>query len=104
MNILGIETSCDETAAAICSKGKILSNVVSSQLIHSKFGGVVPELASREHERLINLVVEESIQRSSIKLENIDLISVTNGPGLSGALLTGVCFAKGLGLGLGFWL
>ena len=101
MNILGIETSCDETAAAICSNGKILSNVVSSQLIHSEFGGVVPELASREHERLINLVVEESIQRSSIKLENIDLISVTNGPGLSGALLTGVCFAKGLGLGLG---
>jgi len=101
MNILGIETSCDETAAAICSDGKILSNVVSSQLIHSEFGGVVPELASREHERLINLVVEESIQRSSIKLENINLISVTNGPGLSGALLTGVCFAKGLGLGLG---
>jgi len=101
MNILGIETSCDETAAAICSNGKILSNVVSSQLIHSEFGGVVPELASREHERLINLVVEESIQRSSIKLENINLISVTNGPGLSGALLTGVCFAKGLGLGLG---
>ena len=101
MNILGIETSCDETAAAICSDGKILSNVVSSQLIHSEFGGVVPELASREHERLINLVVEESIQHSSIKLENINLISVTNGPGLSGALLTGVCFAKGLGLGLG---
>ena len=101
MNILGIETSCDETAAAICSNGKILSNVVSSQLIHSEFGGVVPELASREHEKLINLVVEESIQRSSIKLENIDLISVTNGPGLSGALMTGVCFAKGLGLGLG---
>ena len=101
MNILGIETSCDETAAAICSNGKILSNVVSSQLIHSEFGGVVPELASREHERLINLVVEESIQRSLIKLENINLISVTNGPGLSGALLTGVCFAKGLGLGLG---
>jgi N6-L-threonylcarbamoyladenine synthase len=101
MNILGIETSCDETAAAICSNGKILSNIVSSQLIHSKFGGVVPELASREHERLINLVVEESIKGSQIKIEDIDLISVTNGPGLSGALLTGVCFAKGLGLGLG---
>tara|TARA_B100001250_G_scaffold354822_1_gene328911 strand:+ start:3602 stop:4591 length:990 start_codon:yes stop_codon:yes gene_type:complete len=101
MNILGIETSCDETAAAICNNGKILSNVVSSQLIHSEFGGVVPELASREHERLINLVVQESIQCSQIKIEDIDLISVTNGPGLSGALLTGVCFAKGLGLGLG---
>ena len=101
MIILGIETSCDETAAAICYDGEILSNVVSSQMIHSKYGGVVPEIASREHERLLNQVIHKAIQDAKIKIELIDLISVTNGPGLSGALLTGVCFAKGLGLGLG---
>ena len=101
MTVLGIETSCDETAAAICSNGKILSNVVSQQLVHSKFGGVIPEIASREHELLLNQVVNHAVFESGIKLNELDAISVTQGPGLAGTLLTGISFAKGLGLGLG---
>ena len=101
MTVLGIETSCDETAAAICSDGKILSNVVSQQLIHSKFGGVIPEIASREHELLLNQVVNHAMFKSGIELNELDAISVTQGPGLAGTLLTGISFAKGLGLGLG---
>ncbi len=100
MIILGIETSCDETAASICKDQKILSSIVSSQMIHSKFGGVIPEIASREHEKLLNLIVKEALFESNTQLESLDAISVTNGPGLSGTLLTGVSFAKGLGLGL----
>ena len=101
MIVLGIETSCDETAVSICRDGKILSNVVGSQLIHTQFGGVVPEVASREHERLLNNLTIEAIEQTKIKINDIDGIAVTNGPGLSGALLTGVSFAKGLALGLG---
>ena len=101
MIVLGIETSCDETAAAICSNGKILSNIVSQQLVHSKFGGVIPEIASREHELLLNQVVNHAVFESGIKLNELDAISVTQGPGLAGTLLTGISFAKGLGLGLG---
>ena len=98
--ILGIETSCDETAASICQNGKILSNVVSRQIIHSKFGGVVPEIASREHELLLNSVVNEAIVVSECRKTDIDAIAVTQGPGLTGTLLTGISFAKGLGVGL----
>ena len=101
MIVLGIETSCDETAVSICRDGKILSNIIGSQLIHSQFGGVVPEVASREHERLLNNLTIEAIDQAKIKINDIDGIAVTNGPGLSGALLTGVSFAKGLALGLG---
>ena len=101
MIVLGIETSCDETAVSICRDGEILSNVVGSQLIHTQFGGVVPEVASREHERLLNNLTIEAIEQTKIKINDIDGIAVTNGPGLSGALLTGVSFAKGLALGLG---
>ena len=101
MIILGIETSCDETAAAICKDGEILSNIVSQQIIHKIFGGVVPEIASREHEILLNKVVDEALKKAKIHLEQIDAISVTQGPGLAGALLTGISFAKGLGIGLG---
>ncbi len=100
MIVLGIETSCDETAASICNDGKILSNVVGSQVIHSDYGGVIPELASREHERLLNILTAKAIKSANIKIEEIEGIAVTNGPGLSGALLTGVSFAKGLALGL----
>ena len=100
MIVLGIESSCDETAAAICRNGKILSSVVSSQLIHSKFGGVIPEIASREHEKLLNQLVHESLEESGIKKDEIDAIAVTVGPGLAGTLLTGISFAKGLALGL----
>lgn len=101
MNVLGIETSCDETAAAVCSDGQILSTLVSSQLIHSDFGGVVPELASREHERLLNSLVRQTLQEVDYSLSDLDGIAVTRGPGLAGTLLTGVCFAKGLAQGLG---
>ena len=101
MIILGIETSCDETAASICKDGKILTNIVSQQIIHKKFGGVVPEIASRQHEILLNQVVDTSLKEAKTKLNEIDAISVTQGPGLTGALLTGISFAKGLGIGLG---
>jgi len=94
--ILGIESSCDETAAAICNDGNILSSIVSSQQIHKDFGGVVPEVASREHERLLNYSVEKALDDAEISLSDLDGIGVTKGPGLAGALLTGVCFAKGL--------
>ena len=79
--ILGIETSCDETAASICHNGKILSNVVSRQIIHSKFGGVVPEIASREHELLLNTVVNEAIVvLAKCRKSDIDAIAVTQSP------------------------
>ena len=95
MIILGIESSCDESAASICKDGKILSNVVSSQKIHNNYGGVVPEIASREHDRLLNHLVVKSINEANISLNNIEGIGVTKGPGLAGTLLTGVSFAKG---------
>ena len=101
MIILGIETSCDETAASICKDGKILTNIISQQIIHKNFGGVVPEIASRQHELLLNQVVDTSLKEAKININEIDAISVTQGPGLTGALLTGISFAKGLGLGLG---
>ena len=96
MIILGIESSCDETAAAICKNGNILSSIVSSQQIHKNFGGVVPEIASREHERLLNYSVEKALDEAEIALSDLDGVGVTQGPGLAGALITGVCFAKGL--------
>tara|TARA_Y100001958_G_C21212517_1_gene538106 strand:+ start:423 stop:1418 length:996 start_codon:yes stop_codon:yes gene_type:complete len=101
MIVLGIETSCDETAVSICKSGKILSNIVGSQSIHSDFGGVVPEIASREHERLLYDLAVKAIRSANIKVNAIDGIAVTNGPGLAGALLTGVSFAKGIAIGLG---
>ncbi len=101
MIVLGIETSCDETAAAICKNGKIISSVVSQQVIHANYGGVVPELASREHEILLNSVIHEAIKKANISLHHLNAVAVTQGPGLNGTLLTGICFAKGLGLGLG---
>ncbi len=100
MIVLGVESSCDETAAAICSNNEILSTIVSSQVIHSKFGGVVPELASREHELLLNSIVEEALVEANIHKQDIEGIAVTRGPGLAGTLLSGVCFAKGLAQGL----
>jgi N6-L-threonylcarbamoyladenine synthase len=101
MNILGIESSCDETAAAVYTDAGLLSNVIASQSIHRRFGGVVPELASRAHQRTITAVTSQSLDEASLKLEDIDAIAVTNGPGLMGALLVGLCFAKGLSLSTG---
>ncbi|KAA3597980.1 MAG: tRNA (adenosine(37)-N6)-threonylcarbamoyltransferase complex transferase subunit TsaD [Calditrichaeota bacterium] len=100
MKILGIESSCDETAAAILEDGKIISNIISSQLIHKTFGGVVPELASRAHQKLVSQVVKQALDEAKITKEEIDAIAVTNRPGLVGALLVGVNFAKALSLGL----
>ncbi len=98
MNILGIETSCDETASAVLRDDfKILSNVVLSQdEIHAPFGGIVPELASRQHLTTLGYVVEECLRRARLKIEEIDAYSVTQGPGLIGSLLVGLSFAKGL--------
>jgi N6-L-threonylcarbamoyladenine synthase len=101
MIVLGIETSCDETSASVLADGKAVSNVISSQLIHSAYGGVVPELASRAHQRLIIPVVEEALASGGIKKEEIDGIAATQGPGLVGALLVGLSFGKALAFGLG---
>lgn len=100
MIVLGIETSCDETAASVCVDGKIVSSIISSQEIHAEFGGVVPELASREHEYLLNTIVNKSLVIADIDYHHLDGIAVTQGPGLAGTLLTGICFAKGLSQGL----
>jgi len=98
MFILGIETSCDETSAAVLNENSlVLSNIVLSQDdIHAPFGGVVPELASRQHITAIEYVLGESLKKAGIKLPQIDVFSVTQGPGLIGSLLIGVSFAKGL--------
>lgn len=98
MLILGIETSCDETAVAVVKDGQeILSNIVASQIdIHKRFGGVVPEIASRKHIESINLVVESALNEAKVTLDNIDACAVTYGPGLVGSLLIGLSFAKGL--------
>jgi N6-L-threonylcarbamoyladenine synthase len=101
--ILGIESSCDETAAAVVADGRqILSSVVASQIdIHGKYGGVVPELASREHLRQIVPVVREALAQAGMQLEDIDAIGVTQGPGLVGALLVGITYGKTLAFELG---
>src|ERR1700737_561412 len=101
--ILGIESSCDETAAAVVADGReILSNVVASQIdVHRKYGGVVPELASREHLRQIVPVVREALLRAGMKLSDLDAIGVTQGPGLVGALLVGITYGKTLAAALG---
>ena len=100
MIVLGIETSCDETAAAVCKDGAVLSSVVASQEDHARYGGVVPEIASRSHERLLLETVNEALSRSSVSKDDLDGIAVTRGPGLMGALLTGVSFTHGMALGL----
>jgi N6-L-threonylcarbamoyladenine synthase len=101
--ILGIESSCDETAAAVVADGRrVLSNVVASQVaIHRKYGGVVPELASREHLRQIVPVVREAIEQAGLSLRDVHAIAVTKGPGLVGALLVGITYGKVLAQGLG---
>ena len=98
--ILGIESSCDETAASVCVDGKILSNIIASQTIHEKYGGVVPELASRAHLQNIIPVVKEALSKAVINLNEIDAVAFTQSPGLIGALLVGTQFAKSLSLGL----
>jgi N6-L-threonylcarbamoyladenine synthase len=95
--ILGLETSCDDTCAAVVDgAGAVLSNVVSSQLVHERFGGVVPEIASRHHVQLVNLVAKRALEEAGVALESIDVVAVTQRPGLIGALLVGLSTAKAL--------
>ncbi|MBO4875692.1 MAG: tRNA (adenosine(37)-N6)-threonylcarbamoyltransferase complex transferase subunit TsaD [Bacteroidales bacterium] len=96
MKILGIESSCDDTSSAVVCDGKLLSNVINTQAIHEKYGGVVPELASRAHQQNIVLVVKEALARAEVTMSEIDAIAFTKGPGLLGSLLVGASFAKGL--------
>lgn len=100
ITILGIESSCDDTSAAIIRDGILLSNVIAGQKVHEEYGGVVPELASRAHQQNIVPVVDTAIKRAGITKHDIDAIAFTRGPGLLGSLLVGTSFAKGLSLGL----
>ena len=101
MILLGIETSCDETSCSVINDHIVLSNIVKTQRIHKKFGGVVPDLASKDHERKIVAILYESIKQAKVKLKDIDGIAVTYGSGLLGSLIVGLNFAKGLAVGLG---
>ena len=92
--ILGIESSCDDTSAAIIKDGKILANIIANQSVHEAYGGVVPELASRAHQQNIIPVVDQAIKEAGITKEEITAIAFTNGPGLSGSLLVGSSFSK----------
>ena len=96
MNVIGIESSCDETSVAIISDGKLTANLIASQDFHVKYGGVVPELSSRAHLQIVLPLVKDALAASNLKLDDIDLICATAGPGLIGALLVGLTFAKGL--------
>jgi len=100
MNILGIESSCDETSVAIISGDKLKANLISSQDFHKKYGGVVPELSSRAHLQIVKPLVNDALKKSKLELKDINLIAATAGPGLIGALLVGLTFAKGLALSL----
>ena len=100
---LGIETSCDETSIAVTAEGReVLSDIISSQIaVHTKFGGVVPEIASRHHLQNINGVLDQALSEAGVSLADVDLIGVTNGPGLIGAVVIGVATAKALSLAAG---
>jgi N6-L-threonylcarbamoyladenine synthase len=98
--ILAIESSCDETSASVISNGKVLNNIIASQTVHQKYGGVVPELASRAHQQNIVAVVDEAIGKAGIAKTDLDAVAFTRGPGLIGSLLVGVSFAKGMALAL----
>ncbi len=100
MNILAIESSCDETSAAVLADGQILSNVITTQLIHEQYGGVVPELASRAHQQHILPVVDRALADANISKTALSAIAFTRGPGLLGSLLVGASFAKAMALGL----
>jgi N6-L-threonylcarbamoyladenine synthase len=98
--VLGIETSCDETGVAICDNSKIISSYTKTQSIHTKFGGVVPEIASREHEKFLPEITEKVLKDAKLQYSDLEAIAVTSGPGLMGSLLPGISFAKGISQGL----
>lgn len=100
MITLGIETSCDETSVSVVSDKKILSNIISSQWMHQQFGGVVPEISARAHLRLISEITNEALQKANCRKDEVDVLAVTYGPGLMGALLVGVNFAKSIAYAL----
>ena len=100
MNVLGIESSCDETSVAILSDDELKANLIASQDFHADFGGVVPELSSRAHLQIVKPLMEQALKKSNLDLSDIDLITATAGPGLIGALLVGLTFAKGLSFSL----
>lgn len=100
VTILGIESSCDDTSAAVIRDGMLLSNVIASQSVHEEYGGVVPELASRAHQQNIVPVVDTALRRAGIDKHDLSAIAFTRGPGLLGSLLVGTSFAKGMSLGL----
>lgn len=99
-NILAIESSCDETSASVISNGKVLNNIIASQSIHEKYGGVVPELASRAHQQNIVTVVNQALEKAGLQANQLQAIAFTRGPGLAGSLMVGVSFAKGMALAL----
>lgn len=99
--ILAIESSCDDTAAAVLANDKVLSNVVANQLIHNEYGGVVPELASRAHQQNIVPVIDAALKKANVKPQDLSAVAFTQGPGLMGSLLVGTSFAKSLSLALG---
>ena len=99
--ILGIESSCDDTSAAVIKDGVLLSNVTASQAVHEAYGGVVPELASRAHQQNIVPVVSEALKRAGVSKDELSAVAFTRGPGLMGSLLVGVSFAKGFARALG---
>lgn len=96
VTILGIESSCDDTSAAVIRDGVILSNVIASQAVHERYGGVVPELASRAHQQNIIPVVHDALKQAGITKKELSAVAFTRGPGLLGSLLVGTSFAKGL--------
>lgn len=100
MIVLGIETSCDETSVAVIKDDKLTANLISSQHFHNQYGGVVPELSSRAHLQILNPLVKQALEKSDISFNDIDVVSATAGPGLIGALLVGLTYAKGLSLSL----
>ncbi|MCW8817545.1 MAG: tRNA (adenosine(37)-N6)-threonylcarbamoyltransferase complex transferase subunit TsaD, partial [Ignavibacteriaceae bacterium] len=100
LNILGIESSCDETSVAILSNEEVKANLISSQHFHKAYGGVVPELSSRAHLQIVKPLIDSALTMTNLKLKDINLITATAGPGLIGALLVGLTFAKGLSFSL----
>lgn len=100
MNVIGIETSCDETSVAIISGGELVSNLISSQDFHTDYGGVVPELSSRAHLQILLPLIKKSLKQANLEFEDIDVIAASAGPGLIGALLVGLTYAKGLAYSL----
>lgn len=98
--ILAIESSCDDTAAAVMRDGKILSNIIANQAIHAKYGGIVPEVASRQHQENIAIVVDAALQQAGVKLSDLKAVACTTGPGLLGSLTVGLSFAKAMALSL----